>query len=169
MKSEALDEVARATLEAAYRELGADLWRSVYAFGGGSREIADDAVTLAFIEAGPRLGSIRNLKAWLYTVAFRAAADELRRRSRSTSAPDEAEHVEGTAAAGLDSGFDVDLAELVERLSPRQRGAFVLRDVMGYSGREAAELLGTSEGAVRVHLHAARRRLRSQLEEVERT
>ena len=55
--------------------------------------------------------------------------------------------------------------ELTRRLSNAQRRAFVLRDVLGFPTREAAELARSSEIAIRVHLHAARRRLRELLQE----
>jgi RNA polymerase sigma-70 factor (ECF subfamily) len=61
-----------------------------------------------------------------------------------------------------------ELIELLRMLSPNQRGALVLRDLYGYPSAEAGRILGISEVAVRVHLHAARRRLRGLLEEVER-
>ncbi len=48
-----------------------------------------------------------------------------------------------------------------------QRRAFVLRDVLGFSSRETATLVGSSEVAVRVNLHAARRRLRELVREAE--
>jgi RNA polymerase sigma-70 factor (ECF subfamily) len=63
---------------------------------------------------------------------------------------------------------DPDLMELSRHLTLAQRKAFVLRDVFGYSTAESAELIGSSEVSVRVHLHAARRRLRGMLEEVDR-
>ncbi len=61
-----------------------------------------------------------------------------------------------------------ELFDLLRAMSPNQRATLVLRDVYGYSSKESAELLGISDVAVRVHLHAARRRLRKQLQEVER-
>jgi RNA polymerase sigma-70 factor (ECF subfamily) len=39
----------------------------------------------------------------------------------------------------------------------------VLKDVYGFPHKEIAELLGTTEGAVKVRLHRARRRLKEQL------
>jgi RNA polymerase sigma-70 factor, ECF subfamily len=153
-----LDERGRRELEAGYRELGADLWRAVYAYSGGLKEIADDAVAEAFAQAGHRLGQIRSLRPWVYTAAFRIARGELQRRGRSIRM---AGHSPGRVA---EDGLS-DVIELARRLSPRQRGAFVLRDVFGYSSREAADLLGVSEVAVRVHLHGARRRLRAHLTE----
>ena len=59
-----------------------------------------------------------------------------------------------------------ELMELAKRLSAAQRRAFVLRDVLGFSTKESASMTGSTEVAIRVHLHYARRRLREFLQEV---
>jgi RNA polymerase sigma-70 factor (ECF subfamily) len=159
-----LDGTGRADLEAMYRNLGNDLWRSVYAYCGGVGEIADDAVSEAFAQAGTRLGEIRNLRPWLFRAAFRIAAGELQRRRRWSEGFDLA-----PSALAPDEGRTHDLLDLLRTLSPNQRGALVLRDLYGYPSKETGRILGISEVAVRVHLHAAHRRLRGLLEEVERT
>lgn len=48
---------------------------------------------------------------------------------------------------------------LVNNLSSVQLAAFVLREVLEFSGRESAALLQTSEGAVKAALHRAQRAL----------
>ena len=57
----------------------------------------------------------------------------------------------------------VDLVRLLNDLSDAQRAAIVLHDYAGYRAREAAEIIGSTEAAVRVHLLRARRKLRAQL------
>lgn len=151
-----MDDPGRQRLEAAYRELGPDLWRAILAYSGGIRELADESVAEAFAQAGRTLPQIRSLRPWLYRAAFRIAAGELQRRGRSLPVADLAPNV------GSDDGLG-DLLELARTLSPNQRAAFVLRDVFGYSSREAARLMGVSEVAVRVHLHGARARMRERL------
>jgi RNA polymerase sigma-70 factor (ECF subfamily) len=49
----------------------------------------------------------------------------------------------------------------LERLSPRQRAVLVLRDVLGYSGPEVAQILDISTQNVRSMVHRARRALRA--------
>ena len=63
------------------------------------------------------------------------------------------------ARPGEQAAVDRALAEL----GPRQRAVFELREMDGRSTHEAAELLGLTPGAVRVHLHRARLNLRARL------
>jgi RNA polymerase sigma factor (sigma-70 family) len=157
-----LDDEGRRRLEMAYREFGDDAWRAIHAYAGGRSEVADDAVAEAFAQAGRRLDEIRSLRPWVFRAAFRLAAAELVRVRRSVS-------IEGLETATPADADGREILGHLDRLSPRQRRAFVLRDVLGYSTREAADLLGSSEVSVRVHLHAARRRLRDVLEREDET
>ncbi|WP_167577494.1 RNA polymerase sigma factor [Ammoniphilus sp. YIM 78166] len=50
---------------------------------------------------------------------------------------------------------------LVKNLTPPQRSIFLLMDVMGYSAVETAQLLRSTEGAVKASLHRARKKLSS--------
>jgi DNA-directed RNA polymerase specialized sigma24 family protein len=100
---------------------------------------------------------IRDLRPWIFRAAFRIAAGELKRPPAVPAA--ETTH---SSEEGL-----VDLLDLFSSLTRAQRRAVVLRDVLGYSTADAASLIGSSEVAVRVHLHAARRRLREQVEEAD--
>jgi RNA polymerase sigma-70 factor (ECF subfamily) len=158
----ALDDADREALEQAYRRVGANLWRAILAYAGGAREVADDAVAEAFAQAGRRLHGIRDVEGWVFATAFRIAAGELkRRRSESTI-----EH--GSLRTQEHSPGEItELMLLVQKLGRTQREVFILRDVLGYSSKETARLLGRSDGAVRVHLVAARRHLREYLEEVD--
>jgi len=154
-----LDDDGRAGLEAVYRSSGEDLWRAILAFAGGRRDVADEVVAEAFAQAAGHLRSIRDLRPWLYRAAFKIAAGELKRRS-SVPGPLPADRTSS------DPAFEeelIDMMDLVAVLSPAQRRAFVLRELLGFSTSEAAGLLGSSEVSVRVHLHAARKRLRVEL------
>jgi RNA polymerase sigma-70 factor (ECF subfamily) len=51
----------------------------------------------------------------------------------------------------------------VERLSKTQREVFLLRVNEGLSYKEIAEVVGTTEGAARVHYHNAMRTVKESL------
>lgn len=60
-------------------------------------------------------------------------------------------------------GPDADVLDLIRalaQLSPSQRAAVVLHDYAGFRAREAADTVGSTEAAMRVHLMRGRRKLR---------
>ena len=139
---------------ALYRTTGVALWRAVYAYSGGRRDIADDAVAEAFARAIQHAGAIRRPESWLYRTAFRIAAAELRRTRSLVELRDQAQ------------GEPADITYLLEalrELSPNQRAAVYLFYEADLPVREVARLMGTSVAAVKVHLHRGRGRLRELL------
>jgi RNA polymerase sigma-70 factor (ECF subfamily) len=141
--------------DAIWRDIGPTLWRAVLAYSGGRRDVADDAVAEAFARAIERDRQIREPRAYLYRVAFRIAAAELR---RDGAAPERDVPLE-------DEHPLADLAPALRRLSPSQRAAVYLHYVADLPVRELASLMGTSSAAVRVHLMRGRRRLAELLGE----
>jgi RNA polymerase sigma factor (sigma-70 family) len=150
------DAEVKQGLEPVYRDHGARLWRAVFAFAG-DRQIADDAVAEAFAEAMRRGQELRDPLAWVWRVAFRIAAGELKdRRSRSAALVDQAyEMPEPTW----------EIMHALTRLSPMQRASVVLHHYGGYPAKEIAVILGSTSAAIRAHLSAGRRRLRDMLTE----
>jgi RNA polymerase sigma-70 factor (ECF subfamily) len=57
-----------------------------------------------------------------------------------------------------------DLQTMLKRIPKKQREAFTLMKVQGLSVREAADLSGMSESAVKVSVHRARKSLQKLLE-----
>lgn len=143
-------------LERVYREQGARIWRAVL-LSSGSREVADDAVAEAFAQALRRGHALRDPAAWVWRVAFRLAAAELKERGRVDEFTDE-------PVAGLPDPF-LDLWRAIAVLPPKQRASIVLADYAGWSHREIARAVGSSVSAVGVHVHRARKRLRDLLED----
>ena len=147
---------ARRDLEHVYRESAPQLWRAIYGFSGGRRDVAEDAVAEAFARAVEHLDRIREPVAWIYRTAFRIASRELQREKRlPPAAPD--------PVPGLDPGEIQDVIRALAVLSPNQRAAVLLHDLDGFPGREVAALLGMSAPTVRVHLFRGRKRLRELL------
>ena len=143
---------------------GRTLFRRLCAVTGNSaeaEEIMQDAF-LALWERWDRVGEIRDPTAYLY----RTAMNVFRKRSRRAAlalrkvlslAPDVAPFAE------IDDQQEVVAA--LRRLTPRQRAALVLTDVMEYSSEEAGRLLGITAGTVRGLASRARENLRNQVGE----
>lgn len=139
-----------------YRRAGPRLWRAVLAYTGGRRDITDDVVAEAFARTLERASGIRTVEPYLYRVAFRLAASELRRAPTVADVPD------------MGRTVDPDLSELFDAmrtLSPGQRAAVFLRYQADLPVAEVARLMGTSSAVVRVHLMRGRRRLAELLGE----
>lgn len=116
------------------------------------------------------IAALDDPEAWLVTVTTRLALDRLRR------AKTEREHYPGPwlpepLLAEMDQPeVQLERAEsltlsfllLLERLSPEERAAFLLREVFDYSHAEAAAMLEISEDACRQRVHRAKQRLRQE-------
>jgi len=108
------------------------------------------------------------LRPWLVRVATNLCIDALRARKRRGAyfgpwLPGAVEDLALEGFAGPDARLEsvqsaqVALLMALESLEPRARAVLVLRDAMGASAAEVADVLGISEGNVRVILLRARR------------
>lgn len=108
---------------------------------------------------------------WLHRVTVNVCLTALRRRgdvrARGQSAGATDADFTDVVATGLsteDRVVDADLArrtaQALGQLAQDAREVVVLRDVQGLSTKETAEVLGISQGAVKVRLHRAHARLR---------
>jgi RNA polymerase sigma-70 factor (ECF subfamily) len=142
--------------ERLFREAGPGMFRAVYAFTGGRRQVAEEAVAEAFARALEHERGIRDPVRWMYRTAFRIAAAELRRERNEDSEPPERDAPAEPAGLG-------ELMEALRELSPNQRAAVVLRYEADLPVAEIARRMGMSAPTVRVHLHRGRKRLRELL------
>ena len=143
-----------------------------YAASQGEWEDVEELVQDTFVRAFGSLGQFRGesaLRTWLFTIARRLILDRRRaqRRERVMVPADE------TSVTTEVTPLDMMLAEeagervrtAVERLSPTQREVFALRVNEGMSYSEIARVVGTTEGAARVHYHNAMRAVKEYLED----
>jgi RNA polymerase sigma-70 factor (ECF subfamily) len=142
-------------IERLYRERGDRIWRGLLAFAGDP-EVASDAVAEAFAQVLRRGEEVRDPERWVWRAAFRIAAGELKDRRRTVETTTAIESYEMEEPAR-------DLVVALGSLSERQRASVILHDAAGYSAREVAKIVGSTEAAVRVHLMRARRRLQELL------
>lgn len=109
-----------------------------------------------------------NPEAYLLTIAKRTWIDQARRKAVLTRI---LKRQERQPFALSDNGsFEIETVfqSLMKHMPPLQRTVFLLRDVLGYSISEAADMLKTTEGAVKAAHHRARQSLKVVKEELER-
>ncbi|MFG1297912.1 sigma-70 family RNA polymerase sigma factor [Xanthobacter variabilis] len=100
------------------------------------------------------------LMPWVWAIARHKALDVLRRRGRRAEVPiDELEAVLADTAEVDDGLAGHDVARLTQSLSGREREVVEAVYLSGASTKEAGARLAMSEGAVRVALHRALKRL----------
>jgi RNA polymerase sigma-70 factor, ECF subfamily len=148
----------RVALGAAIRLGQAEVWRLASHLVGVSE--ADDVTQDTFVRAWRALPNFRaesSGRTWLLSIARRACVDAVRRRSRWRRLTNRL-HTESVPATPGTSALDEvhGLEDLVSRLVPAQREAFVLTQITGCSYAEAAELCGVEIGTIRSRVARAR-------------
>lgn len=177
MTEPALIAAAGAGDEAAFRELTARFSRELHVHCYrmlGSVQDAEDAFQDTLLRAWRHLPSFQgrsSFRAWLYKIATNACLATLNRRQPEPDAeepivltpyPDEwldelpSSASEPGARYDLQESVQLALLAAVQTLPPSQRAVLLLRDVLGFSAREAAELLEISTASVTSRLQRAR-------------
>jgi RNA polymerase sigma-70 factor (TIGR02960 family) len=172
-----VDEDTFASLVEPYRrELHVHCYRMM-----GSFEEAEDLVQETLLRAWRARDRFEGgplFRAWLYRIATNACLDALRKRSRRpvsvssfAEVPwlqpypdrllDEVAPTEEQPDAAVVAKETIELAFLavIQLLPPLQRAVLILRDVLGWSAKETAEVLETSVAAVNSALQRARARV----------
>jgi len=170
------EEIIRSCLEGdsdSYRILVERYWSMVYSVVRRIADSHDDTVDVtqeAFVRAYEHLADFaRDCKfsTWLLRVATNYALDQKRRRTARVRLR---EYVPVTGytpspdTPAITRETESRLSEALRSLSHHQRLALVLKVVHDMSTSEVADILGCSEGTVRVHLHQARKALRDRWE-----
>jgi RNA polymerase sigma-70 factor (ECF subfamily) len=176
---------ARSGDKAAFDRLAAEalpkvravVWRMV-----GHPEDCEDVVQDALIKAWQGIVEFdgrAKFSTWLASIATRTAVDHLRGQKRWRRESQIAyanlcatnEELQGEiVAAMMEPEFTFDAREHVaycfvcigRSLPPDEQAALVLSDVMEFSGREASNVLGTTESVLRHRLAAARQTMESR-------
>jgi RNA polymerase sigma-70 factor (ECF subfamily) len=135
----------------------------------GDAEKAEDVTSETFEAVLRDLRFYRpgtDFEAWLFTIAHRRVTDVFRRRSRRREvALDETVQaaVGGPEEAVLAAERRAEVAGAFGRLRADQQEVLALRVLGGLSATQAGEVLGKSEGAVRIAQHRALRSLREAM------
>ena len=166
----ALDEAAFAErAEAHRRELHLHCYRMM-----GSVQDAEDLTQETLLRAWRRRETFEGRSAfrtWLHRIATNACLDALERRPRTVSGDaDEVLWLQPYPDRMLDDVVARETIELaflvaIQHLTPRTRAVLLARDLLGWSAKDTAELLGTSVASVNSALQRARESMRARLPE----
>jgi RNA polymerase sigma factor (sigma-70 family) len=141
------------------RELHAHCYRML-----GSVHDADDALQEALLGAWKGLDGFEgrsSLRSWLFTIATNASLrvlDGRRRREPPEELPIEPYPDELLRYEDRE-GVELAYVAALQLLPPNQRAALLLRDVLGFSARETADVLDTSVASANSALQRARAKL----------
>ena len=137
----------------------------VLCFITGSRMLAEDIAQDAFTKLFERweiVGGMEDPAGYLHRTAMNLFRNEYRRAKRSLKRAVLARSEQDDVFAAVEDRDAV--SQVLAQLTERQRAALVLTEGLGYSGQEAAELLGIRPSTVYALTHQARTAL-SNLEE----
>jgi RNA polymerase sigma-70 factor (ECF subfamily) len=138
----------------------------------GVRADADDVVQDAWLRwHGSDQQAIQSAEAWLVTITTRLAIDRLRGRQAENVSyvgwwlPEPVVELdERTPESSAEMASEVSMAFLwvLERLSPEERAAFLMRQVFDHDYADIANVLGKTEAACRQMVHRAQERVQQQ-------
>jgi len=165
----------------AFRLLFSRLAPRIHAFfrrSFGDATAADDLLQATFLKIHTSRDRYRSefpLRVWVFTIAARARLDELRRRYRLPAEAGEDQLEKAANASSLEcgpqgnAGEGRELAgrvrEAVDQLPDTQRVVVHLNRFEGMTFSEIAQVLGTTEGAVKLRAFRAYETLRNLLRE----
>lgn len=141
------------------------------------RALADDLLQLTFLKVHrARAAYIRDADPvpWIYSIAHRTFLDEARRQKRALvnvgdddQLPEVSADLHGQTEDRRDDPADPELVKIaldaLATLSEQQRQAVVLTKLEGKTVAEAAEIAGTTVGAMKVRAHRGYEVLRNLL------
>lgn len=141
-------------------------------------DAARDAVQDAFLSAFrsiQRFDGHAQLSTWLHRIVVNAALMRIRTRQRRPEQSiepmlprfaDDGHHEEPVVSWAESGGDAMEVEQTralvragIDELPERHRTVLVMRDIDGLSTREVADLLGSTENAVKLRLHRARQAL----------
>jgi RNA polymerase sigma-70 factor (ECF subfamily) len=172
-QTEMVQAVARASANPAqFKPIYDEYFPRIYRYcvrRARSSEDAEDLASLIFSRALAGLESYRggSFPAWLFRIAHNSVANYWR-DFHGTVALEQAESAateDGTLGRLIEAEERQQIARLMAALPEDQRELLALRMAGGLSAKEIGQVIGKSEGAVRVAIHRTIQHLRSALRE----
>jgi RNA polymerase sigma-70 factor (ECF subfamily) len=165
-------DARKAEFDRIFTEYSAPIYNYVLRMVGDADRAADIAQD-TFIKAYRKLNTLTetsSTRSWLYRIATNTAIDEIRRR-RHLAAPgleddrpmEQADGGPGPETQVLSGLMDERISRALLHLRPNHRQCLILSDVEDMSAVQIGEVMGMSNGAVRVLLCRARGEMRRLL------
>jgi RNA polymerase sigma factor (sigma-70 family) len=136
------------------------LFKALY-FVTGNRHDAEELMQDAFLTMWERwgdLGRIEDVTGYLFRVALNGSRMRWR---RAETAKRKLSLVGRPADPFDDAEIRIDVQAMLRRLSPRQRAALLLTELMGYPSEDAAQILGVRASTVRALATQGRQAMRA--------
>jgi RNA polymerase sigma-70 factor, ECF subfamily len=165
-------DTREADFDRLFREYSAPLYNFALRMIGDPDRAADIAQD-TFIKAYRKLDTLTDAssaRSWIYRIATNTAIDEMRRRKHLVPGGDnkgrsfeQADGGPGPETQVLSGLMDERIGKALLHLKPNHRQCLILSDVEDMSARQIGEVMGMTNGAVRVLLCRARSEMRRRL------
>jgi len=138
-------------------------------------EDAKETSQETFLRAFKYLGKVdlqRSFRNWIYQILINTARHHQKKRAIQERLKREIGVDEALAPPAsdperreLDRELRSQLMDCLDGLSDREREVFLLRDIEGLNIKETAGIVGSSSVSVRVHLSAARKKIKDRIKD----
>lgn len=155
-----MDDVGAAASESAFESFYQEQWAAMVRLVWlmtGSRELAEDLVQDAFVRVGAHWSNVQTPVAYLRTAVMNGVRAQARRGARTRALPSQPLHP--VLPPELDETW-----RLLDRLTPRQRHALVLRFYVDLSFDPIAKSLECRVGTAKSLVHRGLARLKKLME-----
>ncbi len=133
---------------------------------------ADDLAQETFARVQDNLADLRDpekVSSWIFRIAYNLCQDHFRKKGKSLTNGSESEELDVADENSAEKQFEQHqmgecVQQEIDRLPESLRAVIILSDMMEFSHREIADVLGISVENTKVRLHRARKRLKTLLE-----
>ena len=156
-------------LDEAFRQYTNDLYRYLFSLSK-DHHLAEDLVQEAFYRAYVQMADydIKNIKTWLFKVAYHAFIDHYRKQKRIIVSEDVHESVTFTMKTPEDELLEKEAFKLllldIHSLKEQERHALVLCDLHQFSYQEAAIILEMNLNTFKSNLLRGRKKVMKRIE-----
>ena len=127
-------------------------------------------VLMKLWETRRELNQIENIEAWCMTLTRNKSLDALKRagkkRNETLEVKHEANHLTNRDPLSIvEEKQSVSMVKkLADELPEKQKSAFILREIQGYSYLEISEIMEVPMNQVKVNIHRARKSIKEELQ-----